>query len=112
MIHRYDPSFQMDLSQESGCFTRLTTDNVVIGTDPDRLDQLIVEKELASFYETLLLHWKQYHSPYYHHMLVENLEPDTFYFYQCLIQPDETSLRGETNKWSPESIPFKEKVEQ
>lgn len=85
---------------------------VLIGTDPDKLDRLIVEKEPASFYETELPRQKHYHSPYYHHVLVENLEPNTMYFYKCLIQQDEPSLRGEANKQSPQNIQFEEEDEQ
>jgi hypothetical protein len=87
---------------------------VLIGTDPDKLERFVVEKEPGSFYETDLPpdYHKTYKSPYYHHVVIEDLEPNTQYFYQCLIQPDHASLRGEANKRSPSSIEFQEEEEE
>ena len=75
------------------------TGGVLIGTDPEKLDRLIVETEPAESYETQLPnHHGTYNSPYYHHIVVDGLDPDTKYFYQCLIQQDEPHLRGEARK--------------
>jgi hypothetical protein len=87
---------------------------VLIGTDPDKLERVVVEKEPASFYEAELPphYHKKYNSPYYHHVLIDDLEPNTQYFYQCLIHPDHASLKGEANKRPPSTFEFQEEEEE
>lgn len=99
-----DPATQMTVTFASyKSIENRPTGGVLIGTDPNRLDRLVVEQEGAVSYETPLPRQSgMYNSPYYHHVLMDELEPNTRYFYQVLVKPNEPSLRGEANKRAKE----------
>ena len=99
-----EPATQMQVTFAS--YKRLEarpTGGVLIGKDPNNLSRLVIEQEEALSYSTPLPRQTgMYHSPYYHHVLVDNLEPDTRYFYQVLVKANEPSLRGEAKKRAKE----------
>jgi len=81
------------------------TGGVLIGTSPDRLDRLVIEQEPALYYTTPLPRQNgMYHSHYYHHVLIDKLEPDTKYYYQLLVRANEQLLRGEAKNRSKEYV--------
>jgi len=61
------------------------------------LTRLVVEKEPASWYNATEwfseTHVDHYASPYYHHVLVDELEPDTFYSYQLITREELSSMQ-------------------
>jgi acid phosphatase type 7 len=59
---------------------------VVIGTDPNHMDQLILEEEDPFFYTSIQPRGKNYSSPYQHHITITDLNPRTTYFYMCLTR--------------------------
>ena len=101
-----DPSTQMTVSFASlKCNEKRPTGGILIGTSPDQLDRLVLEQKGALSYETPLPRQTgMYYSPYYHHVLVDNLQPDTKYYYQVLVKEDLKSLRGEAKKRSEEFV--------
>ena len=69
---------------------------VAIGTDPTALHVLVVAPEAPSAYNVSVSHDRaangppqagqaQYWSPYYHHVTITHLQPDTVYYYQPLV---------------------------
>ena len=75
---------------------------VLYGTSPDQLDRAVMEnrQESPAFYQqSTRKNWGNdpehsdiYHSPYYHHVLLTNLQPATTYYYQPIVQIDETAF--------------------
>lgn len=92
-----DPSTQMTVTFASfKSIEDVPSAGVLIGTDPDNLERFVVEQEPPLSYKTPLprMHG-MYHSPYYHHVLLHNLKPDTKYYYQVIVKRSEQLLRGE-----------------
>ena len=97
-----DPATSMTVSFASlRSYENSPIGGVLVGTDPDNLNRLVKETKPASHYKTSLPQGKSYHSPYYHHVLVDRLRPDTKYFYSIVIAQDEQQLRGKVDKSIP-----------
>jgi predicted phosphodiesterase len=67
---------------------------ILIGTDPGRLHSLVREDEDSPVhYEAMQPRSIQnYTSPYQHHISLSHLEPDTTYYYQCIVRPKRDGL--------------------
>ena len=60
---------------------------VLIGKDPHRLDQIILEKDDPTFYTSLQpRNAMNYSSPFQHHITISDLQPRTTYYYMCLTR--------------------------
>lgn len=69
---------------------------VIYGVSPAHLKTLVLEQEDSpTFYNLTSIHGgnygKDYYSPYYHHIILSGLQPQTTYYYKPIIQ---TSLEG------------------
>jgi phosphodiesterase/alkaline phosphatase D-like protein len=70
---------------------------VLIGTDPRSDDfQLVIGRDGPQRYNATIRHRDgksfEYWSENQHHVTVEGLEPDTTYYYQCIVLSDEDIL--------------------
>jgi Calcineurin-like phosphoesterase/Purple acid Phosphatase, N-terminal domain len=62
---------------------------VLVGTSPSELDRLVLEEEPPTHYSLNSPHHGSsapYHSPYYHHVTINNLQPNTNYYYKPVVQ--------------------------
>lgn len=94
-----DPAKSMTVSFASipSHYTPAPVAAVAIGTDPTALHVLVVAPEAPSAYNVSVTHDRaangppneagqaQYWSPYYHHVTITHLQPDTVYYYQPLV---------------------------
>lgn len=83
-----DPSTQMTVSFSSiSALNEKMIGAVLIGTHPDRLDRLVVEKK-PTWYTAPQPHHigGNYTSPYQHHVEIKDLNPRTTYYYQPIIR--------------------------
>jgi len=86
----HDPSTQMTVSFSSirssqAVYHRVGA--VMVGTHPDQLDLYFEEQEPPRAYNATPVQEKHghYYSPYQHHVQLQGLEPDTQYYYKCVI---------------------------
>ena len=54
---------------------------VHLGLSPDNLDRYVEEQEFPLSYNSTNPHGQVYYAPYQHHVLIDNLEPATTYYY-------------------------------
>jgi hypothetical protein len=59
---------------------------VHIGLNPYDLDRFVVEQEFPTTYNTINLNHGQYFAPYQHHITVDNLQPNTTYYYVAVAE--------------------------
>jgi len=97
-----DPSTSMTISfaSISSCCENITDNcafapfgSVLIGTSPAHLNYLVTESIPSKQYSAQYNNGSWYNSPYFHHILVEGLEPSTKYYYHCISTINES--RGE-----------------
>lgn len=84
-----DPSTDMTVSfaTHSSASMSMIRGAVVVGTDPMRLNKVFPEEDIASFYhQTQPRKMGNYSSPYYHHVSVTGLQPNTTYYYKCIVR--------------------------
>lgn len=84
-----DPSTAMTVSFASvSSLEDMIRGGVLLGTDPQRLDRVVAETDIPQFYEAPLPGRRggNYSSPLQHHIMIEGLQPNTTYYYQCLVR--------------------------
>ena len=102
-----DPATSMTVSFASipSFYKPAPVAGVLIGTSPENMDVIVVADEEPSCYNVTIPNERmangpptdkkkpQYWSPYYHHITITNLEPDTIYYYQPLVAGSRKDLK-------------------
>jgi len=68
---------------------------VLVGSSEDKLHRVVMEREPAQAYTAMQPPHLNYNytSPYYHHVLIDGLDPDTVYSYKCVVRNSEGGFK-------------------
>eukprot|EP00980_Cylindrotheca_fusiformis_P011420 scaffold2644_cov129-Cylindrotheca_fusiformis.AAC.10 len=109
----HDPSREMTISFASGRSSNeaiAPIGCILIGTDPNTFDRLVLEQESPLKYDTTIEHehhpFEEYSSPFQHHISVGGLEPGTRYYYKAIIGDREEGSEKLAARFSDTELEF------